>query len=103
LYRAQLIFNKVFHELSFLQLHIHKTVEDLHQFVPKSVLPTELGGEAGPMSVFAEAFAEKMFAARVELLNNRKYGVDETKRVGKPKNPGSDESVVGTFRKLTVD
>jgi hypothetical protein len=67
------------------------------------VLTTELSGDAGPISVFAEDFAEKVFAARDELLDNRNYGVDETKRVGKPKNPRSDESVVGTFRKLTVD
>jgi hypothetical protein len=67
------------------------------------VLPIELGGDAGSISGFAEDFAEKMFAARDELLENRKYGVDETKRVGKPKTPGSNESVVGTFRKLAVD
>jgi hypothetical protein len=85
------------------QLHVHKTLEDLYQFVPKSVLPTELGGDAGPIQVFAEDIAQKIFAARDELVDNRNYGVDETKRVGKPKNPGSDESVVGTFRKLAVD
>jgi hypothetical protein len=70
-----------------LQLHIHKTLEDLHQIIPKSVLPSELGGAAGPMSVFAEDFAEKMFAAREELLDNRNYGVDETKRVANPETP----------------
>jgi hypothetical protein len=67
------------------------------------VLPSELAGDAGPISVFTDDFAEKIFAARDELLDNRNYGVDETKRVGKPNNPGSDESVVGTFRKLAVD
>jgi hypothetical protein len=79
---------------------MHETLDSLHKHIPKSVLPSEYGGESGPLSDMIHDWEKKVMNERDNLLEQRKYCVDETKRVNKPKFVDVME---GSFRQLTVD
>ncbi|XP_070491079.1 uncharacterized protein [Chironomus tepperi] len=77
--------------------------EELYKVVPKHLLPEEYGGEAGSIPSLIEASEKLLMSYRDFFLEDEKYGVDEKKRVGRPKNPESLFGVDGTFRKLDID
>lgn len=67
-------------------------------------MPTEYEGEAGSIQSLTEEWEKKVLSRRDFILEETsKYGVDETKRIGKPKNPESLFGIDGTFRQLQVD
>lgn len=66
-------------------------------------MPTEYEGEAGSLESLAEQWSKKVYSYRDFFLEEAKYGVDEKKRVGRPKNPESLFGIEGSFRQLTFD
>lgn len=79
-------------------------MSSLHEIIPKSVLPIEYGGENGSIEEIVQHWEEKIFANRQLLIDlTSKYGVDEKKRVGKPKNPETLFGIDGSFRQLQFD
>jgi hypothetical protein len=62
-------------------------------------LPLEYGGDSGPVSDMIDNWEIKVMSERENLLEQRKYGVDESKRLFKTKKPDME----GSFRKLTID
>lgn len=70
--------------------------------VPRKMLPTEYGGEAGSLKSLNAEWEDKLLSYRKYFTEESpKYGVDERKRIGTSTNPllGVD----GTFRQLQLD
>lgn len=78
-------------------------MENLYQHIPKSLLPTEYGGDAGPIQDIIDQWEKKILEYRDYFLEEKNYGTDEKKRPGKPKNAENLFGVDGSFRKLNVD
>jgi hypothetical protein len=86
-----------------LQVHIHKSLDELFKHVPQSIFPKEYGGDAGPISELIVNWEKLVVADRDALIASKQYGVDEKKRQGKSKAVDWIDGVEGSFRKLIVD
>lgn len=79
-------------------------MDSLYKVVPRRLMPTEYEGEAGSMASITEQWEKKILSYRDYLLDDAaKFGVDEKKRIGRPKNPDSLFGIDGTFRQLQFD
>lgn len=78
-------------------------MDKLHEHFPKSILPTEYGGEAGPIQNMSNEWEKKLLSYEKYFQDCEKYGTDEKKRVGRPKNAESLFGTEGSFRKLEFD
>ena len=79
-------------------------MDSLYKVVPRRLMPTEYEGEGGSMASLTEHLEKKILSYRDYLIDDEtKYGVDEKKRVGRPKNPESLFGIDGTFRQLQFD
>lgn len=79
-------------------------MEALYEHIPKSMLPSEYGGEAGPIQDIVDHWEKKIIEYRDYFLEDEaKYGTEERKRPGKPQNAESLFGTDGSFRKLEVD
>lgn len=87
-----------------MQLRLHgDNLDGLYEYIPKEMLPAEYGGEAGPLQDIINHWEKKIIEYRDYFLEEEKnFGTDERKRLGKPKNAESLFDV-GSFRKLEVD
>ncbi|XP_050080763.1 retinol-binding protein pinta-like [Anopheles maculipalpis] len=81
------------------------SLESLHKYFPKSVLPAELGGELGPVQQYVDEWEQKLINNRAYLIEEESLGVDEARR--RTTNPLAEEKdlfgTAGTFRKLEFD
>lgn len=85
-------------------MYVHgDNMESLYKQVPKSLLPSEYGGDAGPIQDMVNHWEKKIMEYRPFFLDEDKYGSDESKRPGKPKTNESLFGTDGSFRKLDVD
>jgi hypothetical protein len=66
-------------------------------------MPSDYEGEAESLQSLTETWEKKILAYRDYILEEKNYGVDEKKRVGRAKNPDSLFGIDGTFRQLQVD
>lgn len=66
-------------------------------------MPSDYGGEGESLSSITEKWEKKVLSHREYILEQRNYGVDEKKRIGRPKNPDSLFGSDGTFRQLQFD
>lgn len=67
-------------------------------------MPTDYEGEAGSIESLTLEWEKKILSYRDYLVEDViKYGVDEKKRIGRPKNPESLFGIDGTFRQLQFD
>jgi hypothetical protein len=78
-------------------------MDDLFEHFPKNVFPKEYGGDGAPIADFITNWEQRIMQEREELLNNRFYGIDKTKRVNKTMASKWSDGLEGSFRKLTVD
>ncbi|XP_049767632.1 retinol-binding protein pinta-like [Schistocerca cancellata] len=85
------------------RIFIHSNLESLYKHVPKKILPEEYGGEAGPIEKLENAWKERIERNAAFFKEDEKYGVDESKRPGKPKTHTDLFGVEGSFRQLSVD
>lgn len=88
-----------------LLIHSHgNDLESLHKFIPKSILPKEYGGEAGTIDDLIADWVNILTENRDFLIEDEKYGVDESKRIGKSSvTEAVTNGIEGTFRKLEID
>ncbi|XP_019530553.3 alpha-tocopherol transfer protein [Aedes albopictus] len=81
------------------------SLESLHKYFPKSILPTEYGGDLGPVQQFVDDWEQRLIDNRDYLIHDQSLGVDESKR--RTTNPIAEEKdlfgTVGSFRKLELD
>jgi hypothetical protein len=66
-------------------------------------MPSDYEGEAASIQSITEEWEKKILSYRDYFLEEPKYGVDEKKRTGRPKNADSLFGIDGTFRQLQVD
>ncbi len=78
-------------------------MDALYKVVPRKLLPNEYGGEAGTIQEITDNLEKSLLAHREFFIEDENYGVDEKKRIGRPKNSESLFGVDGTFRQLTID
>jgi hypothetical protein len=78
-------------------------MEALYKHVPKKLLPSEYGGDAGPIQNIIDDWEKKMIEHREFFNAEDAYGTEERKRPGKPKNSEALFGMDGSFRKLNVD
>lgn len=98
------IFKSFMKEKMKKRIHIHGSdLESLHKEVPKECLPVEYGGTNGTIEEIKDYWLKKVDARRDWLLEDEKYGVDESKRPGKAKTSADLFGIEGSFRKLDVD
>ncbi|CAG9769930.1 unnamed protein product [Ceutorhynchus assimilis] len=85
-------------------LYIHASgMESFYKFVPKECLPADEGGQSEPNNILHEK-VRKMINDNAEFFAYEDSQiVDESKRLGKPKNAGDIFGMEGTFKKLEVD
>ncbi|XP_042874965.1 alpha-tocopherol transfer protein-like isoform X2 [Penaeus japonicus] len=98
------IFKSFMKEKMKKRIHIHGSdLESLHKEVPKEILPVEYGGTNGTIEEIKNYWLQRVDARRDWLLEDEKYGVDESKRPGKAKTSADLFGIEGSFRKLNVD
>lgn len=86
------------------RIYVHGgDIASLHNIIPKDILPIEYGGEVGTIEEIARYWEDKIIANREFLMDLEKYGVDEKKRVGRPKTSESLFGLDGSFRQLDFD
>lgn len=78
-------------------------MEALYKVVPRKLLPKEYGGEAGTIQEIVNNLEKTLVENREFFVEDENYGVDEKKRIGKPKNSESLFGVEGSFRQLAID
>jgi len=96
----QPIFSFFMKEKTKQRLLFHRdSLESLHSKIPKRMLPTEMGGDAGSLQSLIENTKKMVISKRDELILNERSGkVDESKR-----QKAEAAQITGTFRKLNVD
>ncbi|XP_046386011.1 retinol-binding protein pinta-like [Ischnura elegans] len=85
------------------RIRVHGDVNSLYQDVPQKLLPKEHGGEAGSIEELSSNLKKQIESFRDWFIEDEKYGVDESKRPGKPKSYEDLFGVEGSFRQLAVD
>jgi hypothetical protein len=78
-------------------------MDALYKIVPRKLLPKEYGGEAGPIQDIINDMEKRLVAKRDFFLEDENFGVDEKKRVGRPKNADNLFGLEGSFRQLAID
>lgn len=78
-------------------------MDALYKIVPRKLLPKEYGGEAGPIQDIINDMETRLVAKRDFFLEDENFGVDEKKRVGRPKNADNLFGLEGSFRQLAID
>lgn len=78
-------------------------MDALYKVVPRNLLPKEYGGEAGTIQEIVDNLEKTLVAHRDFFIDDENLGVDEKKRVGRPKNSESLFGVDGSFRQLSID
>lgn len=85
------------------RIHFHGNMESLYKVVPKSVLPTEYGGDAGSIKDINEAWRQILIDNRPYFIEQEKMKANEALRPGSPRTSDDLFGMDGSFRKLTID
>lgn len=105
------------------RIHIHSNMEDLYKFVPKEMLPTEYGGQAGPIKdlngkkhcnstwhfnwscfyIFLEQWRNKMKEYTQWFKEQENSKANESLRPGGARAADDLFGMDGTFRQLSID
>ena len=86
------------------QVFIHgNSYDTIYEHIPKKLLPTEYGGDAGPIQDIVDFWEKKLISYRDYFLEDDKYGTDEKYRVNKLQNSDIVFGMDGSFKKLDID
>ncbi|XP_045468133.1 alpha-tocopherol transfer protein-like [Harmonia axyridis] len=84
-------------------VHVHTSIETLHDYIPKDVLPEEYGGTCGSSKNFTEQWIKKLEAHTDWFKKRENFKADESKRLGLPIDYDDLFGVDGSFKKLAID
>ncbi|CAG5047573.1 unnamed protein product [Parnassius apollo] len=85
------------------RIFLHSDTNDLYKYVPKEMLPTEYGGNAGSMDELHNAWMKKLEEYKDWFAEQEKYKANEALRPGKPTNYDELFGIDGSFRQLVID
>ncbi|KAL4715121.1 hypothetical protein ACJJTC_012168 [Scirpophaga incertulas] len=85
------------------RIYVHRNIEELYEFVPKEILPFELGGEGGTTQEIVDYWEQKIKLYGPWLQEDQQFGTDEQFRPGQPKTAADMFGVDGSFRQLDFD
>ncbi|XP_012254122.2 retinol-binding protein pinta-like isoform X1 [Athalia rosae] len=77
--------------------------EGLFDYVPKSILPREYGGDERPLTELADSWAQTIEEKRDWFLEQDKLVVNENLRQGPSLKTDDLFGITGSFRKLDID
>lgn len=97
------IFKAVMKEKIKKRLRIHTNMETLYEYVPKSILPTEYGGDGGSIESMIGPWKKRIESYKEYFKDDEQYCSIESKRPGKPKTQQDLFGLEGSFRQLSVD
>ncbi|XP_063832816.1 uncharacterized protein LOC135081995 [Ostrinia nubilalis] len=98
------LFKSVTRDKVASRIHVHKSYEDLHKYIPKEILPVDFGGDEPPLATLAEKWKELIKTPEFQEWNEMqdKLVSDESKRSSTNHNE-EYLGMPGSFRKLNVD
>jgi len=85
------------------RIHIHSNIEDLYKFVPKEMLPSEYGGNAGSIKDLNEQWRNKMKEFSQWFKDQENSKANESLRPGGARAVDDLFGMDGTFRQLSID
>lgn len=87
-----------------LQLEVHgNDVEKLFKFIPKSMFPTEYGGEAYSIADVISYWEKKFETYQDYFIDDEIYGIDESKADKTKVKSTPHHGAKGTFRSMSID
>lgn len=84
-------------------MYIHPDNESLYKEIPQHLLPVEYGGDNGTLDDLVKYWENKIIEHREYLMEESKFGTDESKRQSPLKQHDALFGAEGSFRKLDVD
>ncbi|XP_043272931.1 retinol-binding protein pinta-like isoform X2 [Venturia canescens] len=85
------------------RIMVHNNPNDLYKYIPKSVLPSDYGGEGPSIEAMTKDWKNKVTDRREWFLEDEKYRVNESMRPGKPISGMDLFGVDGSFKQLSFD
>ncbi|XP_076181488.1 alpha-tocopherol transfer protein-like [Ptiloglossa arizonensis] len=85
------------------RIFMHSDLKTLYEYIPREILPTEYGGDAGPIQAIHETWIQKLEEYRPWFLEQESVKTNESLRPGKPKTQDDLFGLDGSFRQLTID
>ncbi|XP_017891001.1 alpha-tocopherol transfer protein-like isoform X2 [Ceratina calcarata] len=85
------------------RIFMHSDLKTLHEYVPKEMLPTEYGGDAGPIQAIHESWIKKLEEYGPWFKEQESLKTNELLRPGKPKTHDDLFGLDGSFRQLVID
>ncbi|XP_060865337.1 alpha-tocopherol transfer protein-like [Metopolophium dirhodum] len=86
-----------------LYYHSAADSETIFDYIPKEIMPIEIGGSGQTLQNLSDDTFDKVKAMRKWFLEEENYRVDEQKRPGKPKTESDYFGVEGSFKTLNLD
>ncbi|GJQ85285.1 hypothetical protein Trydic_g23183 [Trypoxylus dichotomus] len=85
------------------KLHLHQSLDSLHEHVPKEFLPNELGGQVGTLKELHEKHI-KLLRDNADFLEELEEDkADLSKKTEKRQDLDNISGIDGSFRKLDID
>jgi len=85
------------------KIHTKGDYSSLWAEVGKEVLPTEYGGEGGPVADIEEQWRAKVMDSKSWLMEQARHKANESLRPGKPRSHADIFGIEGSFRRLDID
>nr|CAD7434238.1 unnamed protein product [Timema monikensis] len=86
------------------RIAVHKPgFETLHNNIKPKYLPSEYGGELGPVQDMWDSWTKELISKRDWFLEQENISSDEKRRPGKPLDQSELFGMEGSFKKLSVD
>lgn len=85
------------------RIFMHSTMETLYEYIPREILPTEYGGDAGPIQAIHETWIKKLEEYGPWFAEQDSIKANELLRPGKPKTQDDLFGIDGSFRRLAID
>ena len=85
------------------RIFMHSDLNTLYEYIPKEILPTEYGGDAGPIQAIHETWIKKLEEYGPWFAEQEAVKTNEALRPGKPKTHDDLFGLDGTFRQLAID
>ncbi|XP_061711146.1 uncharacterized protein LOC133529375 [Cydia pomonella] len=98
-----IIFKQVFSAKLATRIHVHKTIETLFEFVPKSLLPEDLGGDERSISTLYDEWLQELSTEDHINYMNMMRGACTNEKLRLIDHLDENLGLSGTFRALAFD